>query len=242
MTVLALDTCFAACSVAVAVGEGDSARRVVSECVAMETGHAEALMPMIGRGVADAGITVRDIDTIIVTHGPGTFTGVRIGVAAARAIGLATGAHVVGVSSLRAIGFQSSLSNVGALGEEDGVLVAMDARKGQVYAQVVSGDGAELTEPLLVTPEAAAGLCPGRRVRVVGNAAEVVSSALLSCGRASLAGHAQTSGADACFLNAEILIRMAASSVRGGPVSPLYLRPADAKAQEGKSLAWRGAP
>ena len=89
MNVLAFDTCFSSCSVAVSAGREGGAPRIEAEHLDMNTGHAEALIPMIERVVARAGIAVSEIDRIVVTNGPGTFTGIRTGVAAARALALA---------------------------------------------------------------------------------------------------------------------------------------------------------
>ena len=87
MRVLAIDTALAACSVAVLDTEYGGI--LASESTAMVRGHAEALLPMLKRVMDQAGLGFSDIDRIAVTTGPGSFTGLRVGIAAARGIALA---------------------------------------------------------------------------------------------------------------------------------------------------------
>jgi tRNA threonylcarbamoyl adenosine modification protein YeaZ/ribosomal-protein-alanine acetyltransferase len=98
--VLALDTSQAACSACVY----DSAHSIIlaEECEIMDRGHAEALPPMVARLMAQAGVAYADLNRIAVTTGPGTFTGIRIGLSFASALGLSLGCEVVGVNSLLA--------------------------------------------------------------------------------------------------------------------------------------------
>jgi len=95
MNLLALDTAGAACAVAVR----SSGAIVAFESEEMDRGQAEELTPMIGRVMAAAGMKFTDLDHIAVTVGPGSFTGLRIGLAAARGLGLAASVPVGGVSS-----------------------------------------------------------------------------------------------------------------------------------------------
>src|SRR5512147_2979822 len=100
MRLLAIDTALAACSAAVF----DFDKGIIaSETLPMVRGHAEALVPLIGRVVETAGIDYSALDRIAVTVGPGSFTGLRVGVAAARGIALATGKPVVGITTLEAL-------------------------------------------------------------------------------------------------------------------------------------------
>src|SRR3984885_13885764 len=100
MRVLAIDTALAACSAAVL----DTANGgiLASESLPMIRGHAEALMPLVERVVKATGFSFREFDRVVVTTGPGSFTGLRVGIAAARGLGLATAIPVVGVSTLSA--------------------------------------------------------------------------------------------------------------------------------------------
>ena len=237
MTILAFDTCFSACSVAVEVPRAGAARKLWSEFEIMETGHAEALMPMIERVMRAAGAAFADIERIVVTNGPGTFTGVRTSVAAARAFALATGAKVVGVSSLWPAGMLAPTNIPECIGDNDAVLVAMDARKGMVYAQVIDTDATELTDPVLVDAPGAAALASRHRLFAVGTAARAVAQAGAEAGRTIAADHPRMSPQDH-LPNAAYLIGLASRKACAGPLQPLYLRPPDAKPQSGKTLPW----
>src|SRR5437016_115766 len=133
MRVLAIDTALEACSAAVLdTGGGITA----SESLAMTRGHAEALMPLIARVVNGAGIEFAQLDRIAVTTGPGSFTGLRVGISAARGIALAAGKPAVGLSTLA--GFAAPL-----IADDDSmqVVAAIDARHEQVYLQVFGSGG-----------------------------------------------------------------------------------------------------
>ena len=94
----------------------------------MERGHAERLVPMIGELFEEAGIAFADITHIVVTTGPGSFTGARIGIAAARALALSTGARVSRLSSLRLIA-RTAVATSPNLAHRP-IAVAIDARRG----------------------------------------------------------------------------------------------------------------
>ena len=100
MRVLAIDTALAACSAAVL----DTAQGgfIASESLPMVRGHAEALVSLIARVMQRGRLAFPDIDRIAVTTGPGSFTGLRVGISAARGIALAAGKPAFGVSTLSA--------------------------------------------------------------------------------------------------------------------------------------------
>ena len=149
MNILAFDTCFNACSVAVDCNVSGHDRTIWSEKQLMTTGHAEALLPMIARVMGTAGIEYSEIDRIAVTHGPGTFTGTRIGISAARALSLALGVPIVRFSSLLPIGKSATSRIPDCIGDRDAVIVARDARRDQCYVEIVDVWGKSLTGPLL---------------------------------------------------------------------------------------------
>src|SRR5262247_2618714 len=134
MNVLAFDTCFGAVSVAArwqAAG-GEWQLRDVYET--RSTGHAERLFPMIAEVMDGADLAFADIDRIAVTLGPGTFTGVRVGISAARALALATGKPVDGVTSLAAMALHTEELLNEPLGSRR-LVVAVDARRGMLFVQ-----------------------------------------------------------------------------------------------------------
>ena len=137
MRILAIDAALPAVSACVL----DSSERtpLASETLAMARGHAEALMPLIERvvGATDGGFAA--LDRIAVTVGPGSFTGIRVGLSAARAIGLALGKPVVGVSTLNAFAAPLILAR-----DDRRILACVDARHGQSYAQLFGSNGQAL--------------------------------------------------------------------------------------------------
>src|SRR5262245_45908159 len=100
MRLLAIDTALAAC--AAAVLDTETGVVLAGESITMERGHAEALMPLIERVMTQALMPFAELDRIAVTVGPGSFTGLRVGVAAARGIALAASKPAVGLSTLSA--------------------------------------------------------------------------------------------------------------------------------------------
>ena len=100
MLILAIDTALEAC--AAAVLDAEKNRLIAQESQAMKRGHAEALMPLIARVMKESGIGFAVLDRIAVTTGPGSFTGLRVGLSAARGIALAAGKPAVGLTTLTA--------------------------------------------------------------------------------------------------------------------------------------------
>ncbi|MCT8972142.1 tRNA (adenosine(37)-N6)-threonylcarbamoyltransferase complex dimerization subunit type 1 TsaB [Microbaculum marinisediminis] len=218
MNILAVDTALSACSVAILLGD-----RAVVRCEPMPRGHAEALMPMLADALAEAGIGYGAIDRFAVTVGPGTFTGVRVGVAAVRGLALATGRPAVGVTTLEALAATARRREAVAM------LVAMDARRDEIYAQTFSAEGEPTSRPQirrlddLIDGLADAGTAAG--MAVVGSAAEMVADAARAAGR-----EARVLGTDSAPDPLEIA-RIASERAPEGPVRPLYLRAPDAKPQ-----------
>ena len=100
MLILAIDTALDACSAAVL--DTHASKMIATESQSMKRGHAEALMPLIGRVMKESGLPFAALDRVAVTTGPGSFTGLRVGLSAARGIGLAAGKPVVGLTTLSA--------------------------------------------------------------------------------------------------------------------------------------------
>ena len=139
MKILALDTSMGACSAAVLSGKELFARQE-----AMERGHAEALMPMVAEVLAEAEIRPAALDVIAATTGPGSFTGVRIAIAAARGLALVTGAKLFGIDSLSVMA-KTALAEGLATGGP--YAVAVDARRGMLYLGLYDAAGREARRP-----------------------------------------------------------------------------------------------
>src|SRR3977135_1999574 len=140
MLILAIDTALDAC--AAGVLDTDAGKMIARESLPIKRGHAEALMPLIERVIKESGIGFAGLDRIAVTTGPGSFTGLRVGLSAARGIALAADKPVVGVTTLTA--YAAPIVNEGG---EHPVISALDARHDHVYLQVVAGNGSSLLWP-----------------------------------------------------------------------------------------------
>src|SRR3954470_9625514 len=150
MLILAIDTALDAC--AAGVLDTDAGELIAQESLPMKRGHAEALMPLIARVMQQSELPFSALDRIAVTTGPGSFTGLRVGLSAARGIALAAAKPAVGVTTLAAYAAPVVSQN-----PEQPVISAIDARHEQVYFQVVSGNGAPLIRPRLGPIEEALG-------------------------------------------------------------------------------------
>jgi tRNA threonylcarbamoyladenosine biosynthesis protein TsaB len=214
MKILALDTAMAACSAALM--ESDGGHVLASSFVRMERGHAEAIAPMVADVVAASGFKLGNLDRIAVTVGPGTFTGVRIGLAMARGLGLAMGIPVIGVDTLRAV----------AANEPDAqspILVVADARNGDVYTALFDAARQPLRPPSIATvAESVLGAPAG--CRVIGTAAvEVIATS----GRDDLV---HSDAGDVPDASRFAILAADLRPTSSMPV-PLYLRAPDAKPQ-----------
>ena len=248
MNILAFDTCFGACSVAVRKTTARGEIIVREEYEERGTGHAEALMPMMERVMTGAGLAFSGVDRIAVTDGPGTFTGVRIGVSTARGLALALGKPIVAVSSLMVMALRAD-HLLGTRRAGRTLAVCVDARKGQIYAQLFGENGGDaLTQPLLVTPvellaHPQLDKDVGRGFVAVGSGAPAVMAAAVAADETSGAPtlaraiprpDAQLPGLEP---HARLLALLAPALPIRAKLSPLYLRPPDAKPQVSFSSA-----
>ena len=152
MNLLAVDTSTTSCSVALFKDN----RLQVETIYAAGKSHSRHLLSMIHTILETCGCDPADIGGIAVSRGPGTFTGLRIGISTVKGLALATGASVVGISSLAALAFPFS-------GLDGSVVAMIDARRGEVYhARYRGGSGSPepATRPAVCTPESAAAALP----------------------------------------------------------------------------------
>jgi len=227
MLVLAIDTALDACSAAVL----DSDRRVIvaSETLAMQRGHAEALMPLIARVMDRAAIEFRGLDRIAVTTGPGSFTGLRVGISAARGIALAAGKPAIGLTTLAAFAAPY-------IAEDDTlpVVAAIDARHDHVYLQVFGPRGRTLVAPKVASLREAVRAAQTDPARIVGSAAQLIAAAWPNT-EPSPPTIVQRGAPDITWI-----ARLAAAADEGhGSPKPLYLRAPDAQPQDASRLPRR---
>ena len=147
MIVLAIDTALAAASACVL--DGSTSEVLSRETIAMSRGQDQAIMPLIDRVVAATPGGAQALQRVAVTVGPGSFTGIRIGISAARAIGLALDVPVVGVSTLAAYAAPVVLDK-----SEGIVAVAIDARNGNVFVAAFA-NGRPVVAPRVCSPREA---------------------------------------------------------------------------------------
>jgi len=213
MRVLVIDTALGLCTAGVVEVEGDDARVLGLRSEAMVRGHSERLAGLARDAVADTKGGFGAIDRIGVTVGPGSFTGLRVGLAFAQGLGAALHRPVVGVSTLDAL--SASIPAAPA------VMALIDARRGQVYGRFWR-DGAALAPPIAWTLDEARALMTqeGRAgsIHLVGTGLDLVAEASVEVQLHPLDGPDPVA-----------LARLAA---RADPASalprPLYLRAPDA--------------
>jgi len=227
MRVLAIDTALAACSAAVLDTEHGGV--IASESVPMERGHAEALMPLLERVVKASGLAFADLERIVVTTGPGSFTGLRVGIAAARGLGVATHIPVVGVTTLSAYAAPYLAAD-----DQSPVVVAIDARHDHVYLEVFGAGGRTLIAPRLAPLGEAIRAAARVPARIVGSAAQAVADGLAP----SVAKPIAVDIRRAPDIGWVAKIGAAVSEAQAPP-KPQYLRAPDAQPQYAASLPRR---
>jgi tRNA threonylcarbamoyladenosine biosynthesis protein TsaB len=218
MKVLAFDSSGAACSAAIRDGDG---RLLAQRFQPLARGHAEFLMPMLRDVMAEAGLAFSGLDLIAVTTGPGSFTGIRVGLAAARGLALASALPLLGLTAFEAIAAAVSPAE-----RRGGVLiVAIDSRRDDLFIQSFAADGAALSAPAAVGPAALAEAVPAGDLVLAGDGAARARDALAALGRSALLARAD-GPPDAADIAGLALARWHPGTRPALPL-PLYLRPPD---------------
>jgi len=223
MLILAIDTALDAC--AAAVLDTGTSKLLAVESQTMKRGHAEALMPLVARVMKEAALPFATLDRIAVTTGPGSFTGLRVGLSAARGIALAASKTAVGVTTLSAYA-APVISESG----EHPVVSAIDARHDHVYFQVVSGNGNSLVRPRVGRIEEVLAASRFGAPHLVGNAASIVAERWPRHAPPPLKVDAQAAP-DISW----VAWLGAAVSPETAPARPYYLRAVDAKPSWGNT-------
>lgn len=214
MIVLSIDTAQAACSVCVLDAKTNKPLAHISE--PMQTGHAERLSDMVKQALSDSHIEFRQVDRLAACSGPGTFTGVRIGLAFVRSLALVLKTPVIGITTMQAIAERFS-HRVDA-GE---VWVVQDARRGEVYIQGFDASGAELHPAAAMSLHDAETLLAGRTGLLTGTGVALIRTP----DTMQLVDEIQID-------NSLSIARLAArADATLSPPEPIYLRAPDAKAQ-----------
>jgi len=212
MIVLAIDTAGTGCYAALYDSDTDTV--LGSAGADIGRGHAERLMEFVDGALDAAGFDLPSVERVAVTVGPGSFTGIRVGVAAARGLALALGVPAVGVSSLAALAADRQA------GER--LLVAMDAKRDEVYWQAFAADGQALSPPALASLEEARGIVAAHDGALAGSAAALLRAEAPQ----------ETDGVSIATV-ARLGARL---DPQGHLPRPLYLRGPDAKPQAGFAI------
>jgi tRNA threonylcarbamoyladenosine biosynthesis protein TsaB len=225
MKILAIDTALDACQAAVFDSGEEKLLAILS--YEMRRGHAEALIPIIADAMTAAGIDYPDLDRIVTTVGPGSYTGLRVGISAAKGLAIASGKPAIGVTTLAALS--------APLIEDDPavpVVAAIDARHGNVFFHMAGA-----AQRILLTPrcssieEAVLTVCSGP-VRLVGPAAPLLAANWPRLGNPPVSVDLRAKP------SIEWVARLgAAAEPLRAPAKPLYLRAPDVTPQTSHHVA-----
>ena len=217
MLILAIDTALDAC--AAAVLDTETAELRAQESLPMKRGHAEALMPLIARVMQSAALSFTALDRIAVTVGPGSFTGLRVGISAARGLALAAERPAIGLTTLSAYA-----ATIVGQSRSAPVISAIDARHDHVYFQIVAGDGSQLVRPKVASIDDAIAASQFGAPHLVGNAANILAERWPKDGPQPVAVDAQAAP-DIGW----VAWLGAAADPATNPARPFYLKAPDAK-------------
>lgn len=216
MIILSIDTSGVDCSACVYDSENDTVLGEVTENIGK--GHAELLMGIVDAALAQAGLSLDAIQRLAVTIGPGSFTGIRVGVAAVRGFALSLDGEAVGITTLETLAADHQRQKPG-----EPVAVGLDAKRGECYLQIFAIDGTPVTEAALLSLEDARQSLVGFDGVIIGSAAPL------------FAGEEAGSGPD--HFPIATVARLAATKPAHQPKpAPLYLRGPDARPQSGFAL------
>ncbi|ATE57382.1 tRNA (adenosine(37)-N6)-threonylcarbamoyltransferase complex dimerization subunit type 1 TsaB [Actinosynnema pretiosum] len=231
MLVLALDTATPAVTAGVVELEAGSPPRTLAQRVTVDAkAHGELLTPHLTDALADAGRSLADVDAIVVGAGPGPFTGLRVGLVTAAALGHALDRPVHPVATTDALAHDALVSGAAAGAP---LLVATDARRREVYWAAYDADGRRTQGPDVERPAELAGKLPGLGLAgAVGEGAALYAEVL---GLPVRAGHDHPSPAGLVAAAADALL----SGAEPAPLTPLYLRRPDAVEPTGRKRVTR---
>jgi tRNA threonylcarbamoyladenosine biosynthesis protein TsaB len=215
LRVLALDTSTDACTVAL-VGEPGPPYEIT---IPVRTGHAGSLLPVIDRLFSMSPSAKEDVDLIAVGIGPGSFTGIRIGIATARGLAMALSKPLAGINTLDALAH-------GALPSALPIMPIIDARKSEIFCSLYAGDGTPPAKPMNIRPENLASLVTSETL-FIGNAVPLYRDAI-----AGILGKSYVEGPEHLWYpRASVIGRMALEQAASGSLQaaqPMYVRASDA--------------
>ncbi len=207
MRILAFDCAGAQCAAAILTdGDVTAEKRLLAE-----RGHAQLLIPMLVELLDGSGLTFADIDRFAVTIGPGSFTGIRVALAAAHGLALGTGKPIIGITNFEALA--AAATGIA----ESRLLVAIDSKRAELFVQLFDRTGAALGEPAMLAPDAIAAWAGPEPVALAGDAAAQL---------AGMVGGRLVAGP--VTVDPVVVARLAAGRAAGPAPAPFYLRAPDA--------------
>lgn len=225
MKLLAIDTASTLC--AACVWDTDAGRELGRAVEDIGKGHAERLMDVIAQAFSGTGVGYSELGAIAISVGPGSFTGIRVGVAAARGLALALKIPALGVTTLSAIAEEARQTHPSRR-----IIASIDARRDELYVEDHAPDGSLSFGPAIVNVADAGRLLPGLPPVLAGSGSDILTTLDPSADRSGGAATADIG----------VYARLAAAGrIHGSPPTPLYLRGPDARPQDGFALA-RKAP
>jgi len=187
---------------------------LAARSILAERGHAQLLIPMLSDLLGEASLAFGDIDRFAVTTGPGSFTGIRVALAAAHGLALGTGKPIVGVTVFEAMAATTP-------GVASRLLVAIDSKRAELFVQMFDPKCAALTEPAMLPPDAVAAWVGHGALTLTGDAARLVAPHLADM----IDNEPETW---ATQVDPAIVARLAQDRPIGPPPAPFYLRAPDA--------------
>ncbi|TIR27501.1 MAG: tRNA (adenosine(37)-N6)-threonylcarbamoyltransferase complex dimerization subunit type 1 TsaB [Mesorhizobium sp.] len=217
MKLLAIDCAASLC--AACFYDADAGKELGRERRDLGKGHAEHLMAVIETALEASGAGYPDLDAVAVSIGPGSFTGLRVGVSTARGLALALKIPAIGVTTLEALAAEGASTFPGRA-----VLAALDAGREEIHAALYDEALVETYGPSVATLAEAVTMAINADAILVGTAAPQIAQS---------AGRAFDIGPVAATADIATYARLASAKNPGEKPKPLYLRGADAKPQAG---------
>ncbi len=219
MIILGFDCSGGACSAAILRGGEAIAHKLVTA----DRGHAGLLIPLINGVLADAGCSYSDIDCYGVTVGPGSYTGIRIGLATARGMAAASAKPLIGVTTTQAVAHRIARQYPSEMTAGRAMAICLDTKRADVYLQCFADDLTEHSSPAALSVHSAVAALPDGKILVAGSsAAEIIEAS----GRADVVGLAGDQGLtdaiDVAAISADIVLNRKQNDM--APPHALYLR------------------
>jgi len=210
MRVLAFDCAGGQCAGALLIDDQVAGRRQIVS----DRGHAQVLVPMLADLMSGAGIGFGDIDRVAVTTGPGSFTGIRVALAAAHGLALALGTPIVGITVFDAIAAAAAGQGI----PTSRLIVAVESRRAECFVQLFDQSGQSLGAPAALAPADAPDWAGALPLSLAGDAAPRLAPWFPS----------ESPMLPVRQVDVAVLARLAARREPGDPPAPFYLRAADA--------------